>query len=535
MKGEETMRTMDAMNAMDAMDAMDRESAADCGHKPDTILETRSLVKRFGAFLANEGISLSIRRGEIHAILGENGAGKSTLMNMLCGMLVPDEGEIRFRGRPVRFTSPGQAMEAGIGMVHQHFMLIPALTVTENVALGMKGRSPLFRLKEACAEIRRLSERFGLEVEPERLLGDLSVGQQQRVEIVKTLYRGAEFIVLDEPTAVLTPPEVQDLFRVLSALKAQGKTIIFISHKLQEVQAICDRVTVLRLGRLAGTLEMKDTNPAEIARLMIGRDVRAPVRTGAASGTAVRLRVEGICASERGVPLLRDLSLRIREGEILGIAGVDGNGQRELAEVLFGLRGRDAGEIRLEGRELDRPHPRLMTELGAAYIPEDRHKEGLMLQMSIAENLIAKQYRGKRFSLGGFLRRRRMRACAEESIRDFAVRATGPGHRVGGLSGGNQQKVILARELMLHPRVMVAMQPTRGMDVGAAEYVHRRLLEAREQGCAILLISTELEEIMALSDRIAVIYKGRLLETMDREEADLDRIGLLMAGVESGA
>jgi len=502
----------------------------------EPILEIRDLVKRFGGFTAIDRLSLTIRKGEIHAILGENGAGKSTLMNMLSGMLSPDEGEIRLRGEPVKFTAPGQAVSKGIGMVHQHFMLIPALTVAENVLLGMKqDRSPLFRFKKACADIRKISDAFGLDVQPERIVGELSVGQKQRVEIVKTLYRGAEFIILDEPTAVLTPAEVEDLFRVLRTLKAQGKTIIFISHKLQEVQKICDRVTVLRLGKLIGTMEMGETNPAELARMMVGREVAAPVRKSTSQGKATRLEVREVSVTENGAVRLQDVSLQIREGEILGIAGVDGNGQRELSEVLFGLRAKQSGTVLLEGKELAKPHPRKMTDLGIAYIPEDRHKEGLMLPMSIAENLISKQYRESKFSLAGIMHWRRIRSNAEELIRQFSIRATGPNHPVGQLSGGNQQKVILARELMLNPKVMVAMQPTRGMDVGAAEYVHERILQAREQGCAILLISTELEEIMALSDRISVLYKGRIVGTVDREAADLDQIGLLMAGITSSS
>lgn len=498
----------------------------------ELILETRNLVKRFGTFVANDQLNLSIQKGEIHAILGENGAGKSTLMNMLSGMLAPDEGEILFQGHPVKFTSPRQAVNAGIGMVHQHFMLIPALTVAENVLLGMKrGRGPFFRFKQACAEIRSLSDRFGLNVNPELRVSELSVGQQQRVEIIKTLFRGAEFIILDEPTAVLTPPEVKDLFRVLRTLKEQGKTVIFISHKLQEVQDICDRVTVLRLGKLIGTQSLEGTTPADLARMMVGRDVAVPVRGAASRNGPIRLQVDGVHTRENGVSLLRNISFCIKQCEILGIAGVDGNGQRELSEVLFGLRAKDSGTIVLDGEELQRQYPRSMTERGVAYIPEDRHKEGLMLQMSVEENLIAKEYRKSRFSKGGIISRRKTRENAEEQIRSFSIKTAGASVPVGRLSGGNQQKVILARELMLNPKVLVAMQPTRGMDVGAAEYVHKRIFEAREQGCSILLISTELEEIMALSDRVAVLYKGELLDTMDRDNADLDRIGMLMAGV----
>ncbi|MCR2804144.1 ABC transporter ATP-binding protein [Paenibacillus soyae] len=497
----------------------------------EIILETLELVKRFGSFTANDRLSLAFRKGEIHALLGENGAGKSTLMNMLSGMLSPDEGQILFRGRPVAFASPREAAREGIGMVHQHFMLIPALTVAENVALGMKqGRSPFFGYKRACAAIRELSDRFGLDVDPEKRVSSLSVGQQQRVEIMKTLFRGADFIILDEPTAVLTPPEVKELFRVLRTLKENGKTIVFISHKLKEIREICDRVSVLRLGKLIGTTDQADTTSADLARMMIGRDIQAPIRRTRESGGRVRFEARGLHASENGVRLLKNISFGIREGEILGIAGVDGNGQRELSEALLGLLPMQAGSVLLDGEELGRRHPRRMTALGVAYIPEDRQKDGLVLQMSIEENLIAKEYRSAPFSRGGIVNKRKVKLNAEEQIRKFSVKAPGPGAPVGRLSGGNQQKVILARELMLNPGVMIAMQPTRGMDVGAAENVHRRMLEARDRGCSVLLISTELEEIMTLSDRIAVLYKGELLDTMDREEAELDRIGMLMAG-----
>jgi simple sugar transport system ATP-binding protein len=498
----------------------------------DTILETRGVVKRFGSFIANDRLDIVIRTGEIHAILGENGAGKSTLMNMLSGMLSPDEGEIWFKGAPVSFGSPRHAANAGIGMVHQHFMLVPALTVAENVMLGLRqGRGPLFRFKKAYADIRAVSDRFGLGIDPERRVSELSVGQQQRVEIVKTLFRGAEFIILDEPTAVLTPAEVLDLFRVLRTLKEEGKTIIFISHKLQEVRELCDRVTVLRLGKVVGTHELEGATPAELARMMVGRDVGAPLRTASSAEGETRFEARGLSASEQGVAVLRNIGFRIRAGEILGIAGVDGNGQRELSEALLGLREKDSGVVLLDGKELKRLHPRAMTELGVGYIPEDRHKEGLMLQMSIEENLIAKEYGKRLFSKAGFLNRRLVRQNADEQIRRFSIKTTGAALPIGRLSGGNQQKVILARELMLNPKVLIAMQPTRGMDVGAAEYVHKRLLEARAEGCAVLLISTELEEILALSDRISVLYKGELLDTMDRETADRERIGMLMAGV----
>nr|WP_221401281.1 ABC transporter ATP-binding protein [Paenibacillus phyllosphaerae] len=496
-------------------------------------METRNLVKRFGSFVANDRLNLQIGKGEIHAILGENGAGKSTLMNMLSGLLTPDEGEIIYKGRPVRFGSPREAMESGIGMVHQHFMLIPALTVAENVILGMKqGSGPWYRHTKACEDIKRISHSFGLDVDPEKRVSELSVGQQQRVEIVKTLYRGAEFIIMDEPTAVLTPPEVEDLFRVLRSLKAQGKTIVFISHKLKEVEAICDRVTVLRAGQLAASSAMTDSNAAELARVMVGRDIAPPAARPPLEGRAELLSVSGLSCRLSGVQVLQDLSLDLREGEILGIAGVDGNGQRELCEALMGLSaGQVSGSIRVRGEPVAKPHPRAMTEAGVGYIPEDRHREGLMLPMSIGENLIAKEYRKPTFSRWFTLSRKRIRQAAKAAVEDYRIKTPSIDHAVSKLSGGNQQKVILARELMLRPKVLLAMQPTRGMDVGAADDVHQRLLAERKDGCGILLVSTELEEVFALADRIAVMYKGRIVHTVDRAEADMELIGLRMAGL----
>jgi ABC-type uncharacterized transport systems, ATPase components len=507
---------------------------ADTANASVPILETRNLVKRFGSFTANDNLNLTIRTGEIHAILGENGAGKSTLMNMLAGLLEPDEGEIVYRDKPIRFRSPRQAMEAGIGMVHQHFMLIPALTVAENVMLGLKnGRGPWFRHAKACADIRRLSDSFGLDVDPVAKVGQLSVGQQQRVEIVKTLYRGADFIILDEPTAVLTPPETEELFRVLRALREQGKTIVFISHKLNEVESLCDRVSVLRSGKLVASAPMKSTDAAELARLMVGRDIVPPAPRPVPAKSEPVLEVRELSLRRKNAALLQRVCLAVGEGEIVGIAGVDGNGQRELCEAIMGLSVDSAmeGEIRIRGSLVLRPKPKTMTELGVGYIPEDRQQDGLVLPMSIGENLILKQFRSKRFNRLFTLKRSRICEAAEAAVREFKIKTPAAEHPAGKLSGGNQQKVILARELMQRPKVLIAMQPTRGMDVGAAEFVHRRLLEERARGCGILLVSTELEEVFALSDRIAVIYKGRIAEVVDRAEANVDTIGLRMAGL----
>ncbi|QJC51240.1 ABC transporter ATP-binding protein [Paenibacillus albicereus] len=499
----------------------------------EIVLATRGLTKRFGSFTANDGLDLDFRRGEIHAILGENGAGKSTLMNMLSGLIEPDGGEIRLNGASVRFGSPRAAMRAGIGMVHQHFMLVPALTAAENVLIGLKqGRGPLLRKRQACRDIAELSERYGLRIDPARKVQELSVGQQQRVEIVKTLYRGAEFIILDEPTAVLTPLETEELMAILRGLREQGKTIVFISHKLQEVMGVCDRVSVLRAGRLVASRDVSATSAAELASLMVGRELKPVLPRTAAREGKVRLAMRDVHAEAPGGQSLRGVSLELREGEILGIAGVDGNGQRELCEVLLGLLRRTGGQVELGGASLERPNPRRMAELGVGYIPEDRHREGLCLDLTIGESLIAKSYRSRPFSRFGLLRPRKVREAAEQAVHSFRVRTPGLAAPVRALSGGNQQKVVLARELMLEPSLLLAMQPTRGMDVGAAEQVHARLLAERERGCAVLLLSTELEEVRALSDRIAVLFKGRLVGVMARGEFEAERIGLWMAGLD---
>ncbi|MGM0877720.1 MAG: ABC transporter ATP-binding protein [Bacillota bacterium] len=500
----------------------------------NTILETKGLVKRFGQFVANQNINLTVNNGEIHAILGENGAGKSTLMNMLSGLLTPDEGEIIYKGDSVKIQSPKKAMELGIGMVHQHFMLIPAFTVAENVMLGLKqSKGPLYDHQKACDDIRTISKEYGLDVDPTKKVNELSIGEQQRVEILKTLYRGAEFIIMDEPTAVLTPHEVQELFEVLRSLKKQGKTIIFISHKLQEIESICDRVSVLRMGMHIATLSMKDTNPKKLAQMMVGRELHSPDRHTSTILEKIVLDIKGVTATEDQKDVIQNVSLQVHEGEIVGIAGVDGNGQRELSEVIFGLRDKRSGSIHINGDELIKPNPRKLTNLGVGYIPEDRHQEGLILSMSVEENFIAKSYNTLPFSRGGILSKRTIKQNAVNLIQQFKIKAQSPIHPVSQLSGGNQQKVIFARELMLNPKVLVAMQPTRGMDVGASEYVHQRLLDERDKGCGILLISTELEEILLLSDRIAVMYEGQILGIFTRETINLDHLSLLMAGVKS--
>ncbi|MFO7173157.1 MAG: ABC transporter ATP-binding protein [Bacillota bacterium] len=505
------------------------------------ILEMRGITKRFGPVVANDGIDLEVREGEIHALLGENGAGKTTLMNILYGLYQPDAGEIRYKGQPVTITDPNRAIALGIGMVHQHFMLIPPFTVAENIVLGHEPGSRT-RLDRAGAveKVRALSQEFGLKVDPTARVENISVGMQQRVEILKALYRGAELLILDEPTAVLTPQEVQELIGIMRRLVQQGRTIIFITHKLKEVLRIADRVTVIRQGRNVATLDISGRGApgpvsppteAELAALMVGRAVSLQVEKGPAKPGEPVLEVEGLeCLGPRGLPALKGVSLTLRAGEILGIAGVDGNGQTELVECLTGLRRPTAGRIRLRGQDITRLPVRKRFELGLAHIPEDRQKRGLVLDFTVAENaILGRHYRSPYCRLGA-MAWQQVTAHAQRLIRDFDIRPPLPGTRAGALSGGNQQKLIVAREIDKEPVVLIAAQPTRGVDVGAIEAIHRRLVAERDRGRAVLLVSLELDEILALSDRIAVMYEGRIVAEMPAEEATEETLGLLMAG-----
>ncbi len=494
-------------------------------------LELRGITKRFGRLVANDAIDFELRRGEIHTLLGENGAGKSTLMNVLYGLHRPDEGEIRLAGEPVRIDSPRRAISLGIGMVHQHFMLVPVMTVAENLVLGTEPhRGPLLDYRAAAARTSELSDRFGLAVDPEARVEDLGVGAQQRVEILRALFRGAKVLVLDEPTAVLTAQESQELFRVLRALAADGASIVFISHKLNEVLDVSDRITVLRRGRKVGTVDTAGATERSLASLMVGRDVLLRVEKPERPAGEPVLAVEGLSVTDtRGLPAVRDVSLQVRAGEIVGLAGVDANGQSELVEALVGLRRPDAGRVLVDGRDIAGCTVREAIDAGVGHIPEDRHRRGLVLDFSLAENLALLDYGSPGMSRLGWLSPKRMAARARRLLREFDVRGGEPQTPAGALSGGNQQKVVIARELAAQPRVLVAAQPTRGLDVGAIEFVHRRLMEQRDQGRAVLLVSLELEEIRSLSDRVLVIYEGRIVAELPPEASE-EELGVFMTG-----
>ncbi|WP_341529602.1 ABC transporter ATP-binding protein [Nostoc sp. UHCC 0302] len=483
-------------------------------------LRLDNITKCFGSFVANDNISFSIANGKIHAILGENGAGKTTLMNIISGLYQPDKGQIYLQEQPVKIPSPNTAINLGIGMIHQHFMLIPELTVTENIILGTENRWRL-NLHQKQQEIAVLAQSYGLEIDPSVKVENLPVGTQQRIEILKVLYRQAKLLILDEPTAVLTPPEVESLMAILRQLAAVGNTIIFISHKLEEVMNLCDTVTVLRRGKVVATTTTKESTSQQLAELMVGREVVLQVRKSLASPGKVILSVQDLqVVDERNVTAVDNISFQLRAGEILGIAGVDGNGQRELADAVVGLRTIKQGKIKFG-------YP---PKSAVGYIPEDRQKMGLVLQFSVAQNLILKAFKKLPFSRNFLLQREAIKNNAKSAMQEFDIRATGEDVQVSHLSGGNQQKVVLARELAGEPDLIVAMQPTRGLDVGATAAVHSQLLAERDRGAAILYISTELEELMAMSDRIAVIYRGKFLAILDAQTATVEEIGLLMAG-----
>jgi general nucleoside transport system ATP-binding protein len=496
------------------------------------LLELRGITKRFPGVLANDRIDFTLVYGEVHALLGENGAGKSTLMNILYGLYRPDEGEILLSGRPVTIHSPADAIGSGVGMVHQHFMLIPVMTVAENIVLALEPThgGVLLDYDEAVERVRDLSSRFGLAVDPKARIQNITVGQQQRVEILKALYRGAEILILDEPSAVLTPQETEELFDIIRQLKEQGKSVIFITHKLREVLEIADRITVLRRGKKISTELRSGATEAGLARLMVGREVLLRVDKEPATPGQPVLTVEDLrVLDDRGLEAVAGVSFTVRAGEIVGLAGVDGNGQAELIEALTGLRQPSDGHIVVLGTDATADHAREMLDLGVGHIPEDRHRRGLVLEFNLAENLGLHDYRKAPNSRFGWLFPRRLIRWARTLIQQFDVRGGGPHTQASALSGGNQQKLVLARELARDPTVLVAGQPTRGLDVGAIESVHRRLVEARDRNKAVLLVSLELDEILSLSDRILVIYEGRIVgefpPTVTEEE-----LGLAMTG-----
>jgi general nucleoside transport system ATP-binding protein len=496
-------------------------------------LEMRGITKRFPGVLASDHIDFDVRSGEVHALLGENGAGKSTLMKILYGLYHADEGEILLNGRPVGITSPTDAIDLGIGMIHQHFMLVQTLTVAENVALGLpSSRGLLTDLDRVSKRILELAGIYGLQIDPAAYIWQLSVGQQQRVEIIKALYRGAALLILDEPTAVLTPQEVDELFVIMRQMVRDGHALIFISHKLHEVVEISGRVTVLRDGRKIGTRPTSETTKQDLANWMVGREIGLIPDRGRVRAGEVRLQLDRVqCGSDRGTPGLRGVSLEVRSAEILGLAGVSGNGQRELAETVTGLRKMTGGHVLLEGRDVTSLEPGERTERMLAYIPEERMRDGMIREFSVAENLILREHQKPPYSRSGFLDLKDIARHADELIQKFHVKTPSHDTLAKNLSGGNIQKVVLAREISRDPRVIVAAQPTRGLDIGATEYVRGQLLEQRRRGAAILLISEDLDEILALSDRIAVIYEGGIMDILPREAATPERLGLLMAGV----
>ena len=496
-------------------------------------LEMRGVTKRFPGVLANDRVNFDVKSGEVHALLGENGAGKSTLMKILYGLYHPDEGEVLLNGKPISIDSPNDSINLGIGMIHQHFMLVQTLTVAENVALGLpSSRGPLTDLDRVSKRIVELAEIYGLKIDPDAYIWQLSVGQQQRVEIIKALYRGAALLILDEPTAVLTPQEVDEFFIIMRQMVRDGHGLVFISHKLHEVIEISDRVTVLRDGRMIGTRPTSEITKQDLANWMVGREVGfAPDRGEVECGEA-RLVLENVtCENDRGTLGLRGVSFDVHCGEILGIAGVSGNGQRQLAEVITGLRKVTGGKVMLEGEDITNMLPAEITARMLSYIPEERMKDGMIKNFSVAENLVLREHHKQPFSRSGFLNLDEIASHSREMITKFRIKTPSQETLAKNLSGGNIQKVVLARELSRKPRVIVAAQPTRGLDIGATEYVRQQIIDQRLSGVAVMLVSEDLDEILALSDRIAVMFEGQIMGIVSRKEATPEKLGLLMAGV----
>jgi ABC-type uncharacterized transport system ATPase subunit len=497
-------------------------------------LELKGVTKRFPGVVANDRVDLEVRDEEIHALLGENGAGKTTLMNILFGLYRSDEGEIVIDGTPAQFHSPGDAIAAGLGMVHQHFMLIPVFTVTENVMLGVESTRPLGFLDRSAARfrVREIAERYGLHVPPDALAEELPVGVQQRVEIVKALYREAQVLILDEPTAVLTPQETEELFGIMRSLKEAGKSLIFITHKLKEVLAIADRITVLRRGRVVGTASPERVSEAELASMMVGRTVQLRVDKGPARPKDPVLEVQDLSVQDdRGQVAVDAVSLEVRAAEIVCVAGVQGNGQTELVEALVGLRPVSSGALRVAGRDVTKDSVHRVLESGVGHVPEDRVRDGLVLEFSIADNLVLDTYDQEPFAHRMVRDERAIRQAAGRRVKDFDIRTTSVEAAAATLSGGNQQKVIVAREFSRPILLLVASQPTRGLDVGSIEYIHKELIGKRDQGVAILIVSSELDEVLALADRVAVMYRGRIVALLPANQATREGLGLLMAGV----
>jgi simple sugar transport system ATP-binding protein len=497
------------------------------------MVEMRAITKRFPGVVANDGIDFDVRAGEVHTLLGENGAGKSTLMRILYGMYQADEGEIRLDGEAVSITSPADAIAHGIGMVHQHFMLVPTLTVAENVALGLpSARRPFTDPDGVSRRITELSSGYGLKLDPSAYVWQLSVGERQRVEIMKALYRNATLLILDEPTAVLTPQEVDDFFVILRQMVADGRGLVFISHKIREVLALSNRVTVLRDGKPVGTVVPADVTRQDLARMMVGREIVPTERPTGPSGDEVRLVIEGLgVPGDRGIDAVRDISLELRSGEIVGIAGVSGNGQRELAEAIAGLRAPTRGSIRLDGVSLGGRGAAHVRKAGLGYVPEERMRDGAIGDFTVSENLMLLDSRNPAYARWGLMRNGVIRRHCENLVSSFNIKTPRLETPTRNLSGGNAQKLILARELSSSPRVLLVAQPTRGVDVGAAQYIHHQLIEQRNNGTAILMISEDLDEVMTLADRILVVYEGSIIGEVDPRATTMEALGLMMAGV----
>ncbi|VED67452.1 ABC transporter ATP-binding protein [Streptococcus viridans] len=500
----------------------------------ENVIEMREITKIFGEFVANDKINLELRKGEIHALLGENGAGKSTLMNMLAGLLEPTSGEIVVNGKSEKLDSPSKAASLGIGMVHQHFMLVEAFTVAENIILGSEVTNKgVLDLKKANADILELSERYGLAVDPTAKVEDISVGAQQRVEILKTLYRGADILIFDEPTAVLTPAEILELMDIMKTLVKEGKSIILITNKLDEIRAVADRVTVIRRGKSIQTVSIEGATNKDLAEMMVGRSVSFVTEKEEAQPKEVVLQISDLVVNEnRGVPAVKELSLDVRAGEIVGIAGIDGNGQSELIQAITGLRKVKSGSIKIKGQEVVGLSPRKITEMNVSHVPEDRHRDGLVLEMMLSENIALQTYYKEPLSKNGVLNYNQINSYARKLMEEFDVRAANEIVPASALSGGNQQKAIIAREVDRNPDLLIVSQPTRGLDVGAIEYIHKRLIGERDKGKAVLVVSFELDEILNLSDRIAVIHDGKIQGIVKPSETNKQELGILMAGGE---
>ena len=500
----------------------------------ENVIEMREITKIFGQFVANDKINLHLRRGEIHALLGENGAGKSTLMNMLAGLLEPTSGEIAVNGQVVKLDSPSKAASLGIGMVHQHFMLVEAFTVAENIILGSEiTKNGVLDIKKAIQEIKELSEKYGLAVDPSAKIEDISVGAQQRVEILKTLYRGADILIFDEPTAVLTPAEIDELMIIMKNLVKEGKSIILITHKLDEIRAVSDRVTVIRHGKSIETVEIAGATNQDLAEMMVGRSVSFTTEKNPPQPKEVILSIKDLVVNEnRGIPAVKNLSLDVRAGEIVGIAGIDGNGQSELIQAITGLRKVKSGTINIKGKNVVGLPPRKITEMKVSHVPEDRHRDGLVLDLTISENIALQTYYKEPLSKNGILNYTNIHNYARKLMEEFDVRAANDYVPASALSGGNQQKAIIAREVDRDPDLLIVSQPTRGLDVGAIEYIHKRLIGERDKGKAVLVVSFELDEILNLSDRIAVIHDGKIQGIVTPAETNKQELGILMAGGE---